>query len=132
MNNIININKEELEQLLKFKTIFTIPEAAKITRKSEEQIRRYVREGKLKVYKEWKSYYIEENDLRDYMLIGNNIQIEILKFVEFEYQHQVKFYASYEDLTFRGAIKVLISILNDFKIPLKESVISEMKSMYSY
>ena len=132
MDNIVNINKEELEQLLKFKTILTIPEVAKITRKSDEQIRRYVREGKLKVYKEWKSYYIEENDLRNFMLIGNNIQIEILKFVEYEYQQQVRFYASYEDLVIRGVIRVLINMLDDFKIPLRESIISELKSMYSY
>ena len=130
-NNIININKDELFGKMKHQKFYTIPEATNILKKSEEQIRRYVREGKLTVYKEWKQYYILEDDLREYMMDGDTIKKEILKFIEFEYQHQTKFYAGYEDLSFRGGIKVLMNMLNDFNIPLKESIISELKSMYS-
>jgi len=131
-SNIININKDVLAGQMKYQKFYTIPETANILRKSEEQIRRYVREAKLIAYKEWKSYYILDDDLRDFMMTDNGIQTEILKFIEHEYQHQVKFYAGYEDLIFRGGIRVLINMLNDFNIPLRESIISEMKSMYDY
>jgi len=128
-SNIISISKEELEGRMNYTKFYTVSDVAKTLKKSEEQIRRYAREGKLTVYKEWKSYYIEESDLRDYMMIGDKIKIEIYKFFNFEYEHQVKFYNKRSDEVFKGAIKVLISLLNDFKIPLRDKMIEELKSI---
>jgi len=128
--HIINLSKEELETRSKFETFFTVPEIAKIIKKSEEQTRRILRDEKIQSHKVWKSYYVLESDLRDYMISEDRTKIEIYKFFEFEYKHQVKFYHPSEDLKFQGVISVLVNMLIDFQIPLLDNIKEELKSMY--
>jgi len=129
-SNIVNINKEELEGKMKYHRFYSIPETAKVLKKSDEQVRRYAREGKIKVYKEWKSYWIEESDIRAFMMIDDKVKIESYNFFISEYENKVKNYHPNNDEGFKGSMNVLISLLTDFEIPLKESIIEEVKSMY--
>jgi len=128
--HIESITKEELEGKSRLETYYAIPEVAKIMKKSEEQTRRNVREGKIQAYKEWKSYYILETDLREYMISDDRVKIEIYEFFKFEYEHRVKHYHPSADEVFKGAMQVLVSLLTDFGIALRDSIIEELKSMY--
>jgi len=128
--HIESITKEELLGKMKFEKFYDTQEVATILKKSSEQARRYIREGKIQAYKEWKNYYILESDLREYMIQDDRVKIEIMNFINFEYEHQVKFYNRTNDGEFKGAIRVLISMLNDFAIPLRDSIIEELRSMF--
>ena len=63
------------------------------------------------------------------MISDDRVKIEIYNFFNFEYEHQVKFYHVSADANFKGAIKELISLLNNFNIPLRESIIKELESI---
>ena len=118
--------------------MLTGEEAAAIAGISYEVFKRHGREGKIKTKKIWREIFVDERELRFYLIGKDKCLTKIYCFIEKEAKYIVKYMCDslegkegkkFDESFFRGSIFSLIRTIEFYKVPMEEELIMELDSL---